>query len=240
MENIKVVYNGFVDRGKDIKDGRFIMSSNNISQLLRYIASNKALIEYIEESNSVVDYNFEYNKAIIQVGTSKVFKLPQNNRKIVALVTGILYDFDRKTKNILLFLKEYFTANDIDVSFSMFCDSVIMPYIDAFADLVNNKQIVFEDADEEQSLELSQTVREQLVPFIINLSELVVADMGLNESKRKEYLDILEGLCYIIEDCNTKILKAMWIGLKNTMQNFKLGSSAIKGIENILTTYSLL
>lgn len=223
----------------DIKVGNFIMSNNKIMQLLRYIASHQELREFVSRCNEIEDYTIEYNEATNST-LANIFKLPKNKIKIVTLVTGLLYEFDRGTVDIISFLKNFYPAENINDSFNLFCDYVIAPYADAFVSALDEKIEKVEVIDDIETNNLTDSMKEQINPFLLSVTERVLVDRSISENKRKEFLSILEGMYYLIEIGNTTLLKPMWIGLKNTFGNTRNYNSEIAGMESILKVFSIL
>lgn len=242
MEKIEEIYQGFKTCCERIKAGRFIMSNNRITQLLRYIASYPEIVDFVSECNKMFDYKQEYITATGYLGNGKIFKMPENHYKIVVLVTGLLYEIDRQSKDVLQFLKEFFDKGDVDKSFGAFCNEVVEPYCRAFEDMVFNKPMSLDDReeDENKSKQLSDSITEQLLPYMVSLSSIVVGDENISDGKRTDLLDMLEGMCYAIEKGNAKLLKYMWVGLKNTYGQYRMANSLLGGVKAVLTTFGVI
>lgn len=235
------IYNEIVNRCVAIKNGRFIMSTNAISSLLRYVARNEESIKFLEECNNKYDYRTEFKSAINIIGSSKFFKIPDNPYKAVSLIMGLLYDIDRENINLTAFLKEYFDYGDVDDNYVEFCKQIIIPLQLAYGAMCREERVVIEDiGEDERTKPLTEAIGEQILPYMISLSEMIGSDNNFSSQKRQEYLDILEGMCYAIEQGSTKWLKFMWIAVKNTFMQYKLAASTLNGIRSLLITYGVI
>lgn len=237
-------YEDIMSRCRDLIDGRFIMSSKNIGNLLKSVVANQESYGYLYKCNEVYSYKNELKLALQHSN----FVLPINKGKIVVLVTGLLRQFllyesgDKDGFDFYLFLRKYYPAIDIDKSFSLFIDGVISPYAKAFKGMVDDEGVYIDEIEESNELgeELSISVKEQLYPCISKLSDQISSANGINPTLKKEYLTMLDGLNYVLELGNTKLLKVVYIGLKHTMSSYRDGEAHMKFIEDTLTAYRML
>ncbi len=230
-------YIGLSELCRQIKDGRYVMSGNTIAALLKYIASQPVLLAAIERCN----YGFGYANALDTALAGGTFKLPLGSRKIVALITGLLFEFDRGSVNMHNFIKTYYRSSDIGVSFDMFCTSVITPYCMAFNNVLSGDD---DDLDSGEIVDDNRPVRagvkEQIIPLIISLTELVAADNTLDEECKEEYFTMLDGLYYSFELSRSKMIKVVWTGMNALMRDYKSAGAYLRGIHEILERYSVI
>lgn len=235
------IYNGIYNICESIKTGRFIMSNSAIAKLLQYVAKHEESLSFLQKCNNQYDYKSEFKSAINIVGSSKFFKLPENPYRVVSLVMGVLYDLDRENIHVTSFLKEYFDFGDVDDNYVAFAKQFITPLQEAYEAMCYDYDVTIEDiAEESNAKPINEAIGEQILPFMITLSDMVVSENGFSANKRQEFLDILEGMCYAIEQGSTKWLKFMWIGLKNTFASYRLANSILNGIRSLLTTYGII
>lgn len=235
-EGIKQAYTGLVARCNDLAKGRFIMAGNAIKGLLRYLASNPSLMGYVAKCNTGVDYKQEFQAAV--VGNS--FKLPPSSRGVVALVTGLLYEFDRGTQSLHKFLKTFFRSDDIDQSFRMFCNSVITAYVLAFKNVLDDKEEEKTARFGEGDFVVQDIVKENVVPYITSLTELVASDERLSDETRDDYITMLEGLYYAFEIASAKMVKVVWLGLRSVMEGYRNAYSYLDGMQALMQAYALI
>ena len=194
-ENLQQVYAELTARCKRIKEGKYIMSGNTIAALLRYITSQPALMACLERCN----YGFRYGTELEKAMTGGIFKLPLGSRKVVALVTGLLFELDRGSINFHNFIKQYYRAADVDASFDMFAGSVIMPYLMAFKNALSGEGEEVSAGLDGDDKPVSSGVKEQLMPVILQFTEEIAADNVLTDEAREDFYAMLEGLYYSLE-----------------------------------------
>ena len=134
-ENLQQVYSELAAHCNKIKEGKYLMSTGTITSLLRYITAQPALMGCLEKCN----YGFRYSAELEAAMSGGIFKLPLGSKKVVALVTGLLFDMIRGTVNFHNFIKKYYRAATVDMSFDLFVGSVIMPYLMAFRNVLDGK-----------------------------------------------------------------------------------------------------
>ena len=178
-ENLQQVYAELTARCKRIKEGKYIMSGNTIAALLRYITSQPALMACLERCN----YGFRYGTELEKAMTGGIFKLPLGSRKVVALVTGLLFELDRGSINFHNFIKQYYRAADVDASFDMFAGSVIMPYLMAFKNALSGEGEEVSAGLDGDDKPVSSGVKEQLMPVILQFTEEIAADEIAKEAE---------------------------------------------------------
>ncbi|MEG1509557.1 MAG: hypothetical protein RR454_03770 [Clostridia bacterium] len=241
MENSEMkieLYQYFVKLCNNIVNGKYLLSGDRISQLLQFIASSKEMTDYVAFCNKGVNYKTELAQAMAD---DKIFKLPISNKKIVALVTGLLFDFDRGNIHINTFMNEYFSADDHNEAFTAMCYAVIVPYYKAFKDMLLEETPFEEKVEDKEKVKmLDEVVKEQLMPYVTSLAKIVAEDLKLDEVKKQEYLQIIEGMEYVINNNDVKLIKAMFIGLKNVLNTYKPSFSNLKAMVLIFKNYSLI
>lgn len=242
MEDKKAIFKGLMDICERISNSKLIMFNAGLSNLLTYIARNKSLMDFIKDCNIAVDYRKEYYEATNLMNATASFKMPTDNRKIIALVTGILFDIDRGEIELYKFLKTYFDMGDINACYDRFVEQIIFPYCEAFIDYVNDvplKLNVNYEPRQEQKTSF-EIISEQILPFIESIYVAVYGDNKLSEEQRADFVVILEGFCYALEQENSALIRYLWIGLKNTLKDYHPATKYIGGIKIVLTNYGII
>ena len=235
-DNLQQVYAGLAAQCTRMREGKYIMSSNTLPALLRYITSLPALMSCLEKCN----YGFRYATELENAMNGGVFKLPLGSKKVVALVTGLLFELDRGSVNFHNFIKKYYRAATVDISFDMFINSVIMPYLMAFKNVLSGVNDDEADDEDDDNKAVSTGVKEQLLPLILQFTEAVAADNALTDEAREDFYVMLEGLYYSLELSRSKMVKAMFLGLTAVMQDYKHGAAYIRAIKSVLQEYAII
>ena len=235
-ENLQQVYSGLAARCNKMKEGKYLMSTGTMTSLLRYITSQPALMNCLERCN----YGFRYATELETATAGNIFKLPLGSKKVVALVTGLLFEMVRGTINFHNFIKKYYRAATVDMSFDLFVGSVVMPYLMAFRNALEGTAEEDSAADDDDDTAVGAGVKEQLLPLIMQFTEAVAADNSITDEAREDFYVMLEGLYYSLELSRAKMVKAMFLGLSSVMQDYKNGAAYIRAIRNILTEYAII
>ncbi|MEG1536403.1 MAG: hypothetical protein RR416_05475 [Clostridia bacterium] len=236
MDNYERDYNMFLEKANAVINSKYIMSGNNINILLKYIANTPSLMECISKCNQSFNFNQELDKA----GDKTIFRLPSSKKKTVALVSGILYSIDRRELNFNAFLMKYFNQDDYEDSYKMFVKNIIIPYTEAFKDMLSAQSGDMEEEKIDSVVSLNESIKDQIYPFIASLQELVAQDNYLKEAKKSDYLSMLDGLQYAYEISNSKLIKIIWIGFKSVFVGFKAGQSYINAMDKLMSTYKII
>lgn len=235
-ENLQQVYSGLAARCNKMKEGKYLMSTGTMTSLLRYITSQPALMNCLERCN----YGFRYATELETATAGNIFKLPLGSKKVVALVTGLLFEMVRGTINFHNFIKKYYRAATVDMSFDLFVGSVVMPYLMAFRNVLEGTAEEDSAADDDDDTAVGAGVKEQLLPLIMQFTEAVAADNSITDEAREDFYVMLEGLYYSLELSRAKMVKAMFLGLSSVMQDYKNGAAYIRAIRNILAEYAII
>ena len=111
----------------------FIITEKPITDLLRCLVYSDHLRLFIIDCKKGVDYEAELAAAVKETeGGGYLFVLPKSNKKIIALVTGLLHDFDTGVRSLTSFIQNFWPNVDNNQRYRLFCDTVLLPYREAF------------------------------------------------------------------------------------------------------------
>ena len=236
-DNVQHAYQIFVNKCEDVTASRYIMSGNKIIGLLRYLAATPCLMEYISKCNQGFRYREEFERAT----SSILFRMPTEPSKVVALVTGMLYEIDRNRLNINSFLMKFYGNDDYEESYRLFCKGIIEPYSRALGQVIADG---IEPEDEplqtESRLPVSEAVKEQIYPYICAIEETLESGAALTQERADDMRTMTEGLKYAFEMAGTKMIKIVWTGMRSVFAGYKPTVSYIRAIEKILVSYAIL
>lgn len=236
MENKVEIYEMFLKKCDNICCSKYLMSSNAINSLLQFMPKFSCVMEFVSKCNQ----GENYKQLVSQSGEGNVFKMPKSKKKIVALVTGLLFDIDQMNIDINSFLIRYFYSADDEFGYQAFCKVIVRPYAEAFGMMLEN----FEEEDDIEKLEnnlpiADKKISEQVFPLVNSLKDCVLADSKLANNKRNDCLTMLEGLEYAFELGSAKMINVVFVGLKSVFAGYKNGNSFMLTIEELLKLYSI-
>ena len=222
-------------------NSNFIITQKPITDLLRCLIFSDQLRAFITECKKGVDYESELTAAVGQNETGYVFILPKSNKRIIALVTGLLRDFDTGTRSLTSFMRDFCPAPDNNDRYKLFCDNVLLPYKKAFRqsflyDIDSTEQ----GSEPEQRAVISETVLESGAPLFAALRTVFLGDNKLSQKKREDLIFLTDGLYYALEKGDVKMIKTIWTGIKLALSGYKKAERKFSDISEFLALYALI
>lgn len=233
MQDNQQILNQFREKCNVVCKSQFIMSNFAINSMLKFVASQAPLMEFIAKCNQGLNYKELFDESC----KKNILKMPKSQKRIVALVTGILFDIDRGEIDLNIFLNRFFDNGETERNYINFCRTIIIPYCNAFDNLGKEVEDEVYDTSQADNCVVSKCLKEQVLPMIEDLKEQIISDPILNEVKRKDYLAMLEGLYYAFELSSAKMIKAMWLGIKYSIIAYKPAGSYLLSIQQFMDMY---
>lgn len=222
---------------REMEKSNFIMSSDIIKKILKFITSNEATFFVYKHASQ----NFDFESVFSDAMSTGRLRIPQDDYKTIVLVTRILFDIDREKIEYLSFLNTTFPRDKIQDSYVDFCYNIIYPYVLAYERLLSLSDKMVVDATEDiHTNKLPRQLVDLVQSNIISIYEQLAADKTLQEGKRQEISVILEGLDIAVDIGNPMLIKSLWLGLKYALIANKAYTSQVKAIENELKNYSVI
>ena len=169
------------------------------------------------------------------------FILPKSNKRIIALVTGLLSDFDKGDRSLTTFIREFYPAPDNNQRYKLFCDNVLMPYHRAFRQSflydIDNADTAYGD---EGAKVIGEAALEQAAGILSALRTIFLGDNKLSEKKRADLIYLTDGLYYSLEKGDARIIKTVWTGMKLALAGIKKAEKKFSELTEFLALYALL
>jgi len=231
----------FDEAVKALINSNFIITQKPITDLLRCLVFSDKLQIFVSECLRGVDYETELAAAIIQTETGYAFVLPKSNKRIIALVTGLLSDFDKGDRSLTTFIREFYSAPDNNQRYKQFCDSVLVPYHRAFRQSflydIDNADTSYGD---EGTKSIGEAALEQAAGILAALRTLFLGDNKLSEQKRSDLIELVDGMYYCLERGDRRIIKTVWTGMKLSLTGMKKAERKFSELTEFLALYALL
>jgi len=246
MSGVKIhtkedAYRLFDEAVSAVIGSKFIVTQKPITDLLRCLMYNEQLRTFLTECKKGVDYEGELNGAVVQTETGFAFVLPKGNKRVIALVTGMLRDFATEQRSVTVFLNDFYPdASDNHERYRLFCENVLEPYRDAF------RQSFLYDIDdpargsEEERVEIADAVIEGSAPLFAALRTVFLGDNKLSTKKRDDLIYLTDGLYYALEKGDARIVKTVWTALKLVLADYKKAERKFSDITEFLALYALI
>lgn len=230
----------------DISISGLIFSNKTIKNFLFESARNKVLNKMFKECSENAQYSIEFTTAANYMPNGSMFILPKSPIKIICLVTGVLFEFDKGTLSLNKYLKDFFKADLINDSFNLFTSKVLTQYKTSIKQYLEG----YEEEDEEEVRKIKEDkkdyklvpelVKEQIEPIIISIRDTIKFDNDIQEDERDDLLEIIKGFIYSLDRFSTAVINPLFISLKRLLPNSKEYQKHIKAINEIFEQYGIL
>ena len=222
-------------------NSNFIITQKPITDLLRCLVFSDMLRAFITDCKKGVDYESELTAAVSRNEQGYVFLLPNSNKRIIALVTGLLRDFDTGTRSLTSFMHDFCPANDNNLRYKLFCENVLLPYKKAFRQsFLYDIDTAEQSSDLDRHTVISETVLESGAPLFSALRTVFIGDNKLSQKKREDFLFLTDGLYYSLEKGDIRMIKTAWMGLKYALAGHKKAERKFSDISEFLALYALI
>ena len=219
----------------------FIITEKPITDLLRCLIYSDHLRAFIIDCKKGVDYETELATAVTETESGYAFTLPKSNKRIIALVTGLLHDFDTGARSLTSFIQNFWPEQDNNTRYRLFCENVILPYKKAFRQsFLFDTDSIDAPTETEERVAISDSVIETAAPLFAEMRTVFVEDNKLSQKKREALIELTDGLFYSLEKGNARIIKTIWIGLRLALEGNKKAERKFSDISEFLALYALI
>ena len=222
-------------------NSNFIITQKPITDLLRCLVFSDQLRAFITDCKKGVDYESELTAAVGRDDMGYLFLLPKSNKRIIALVTGLLRDFDTGTRSLTSFMRDFCPAPDNNGRYKLFCENVLLPYKKAFKQsFLYDIDSTDQGLDHEMQTVVNDTVLESGAPLFAALRTVFCGDNKLSQKKRDDLIYLTDGLYYALEKGDLKLIKTVWTGMKLALTGYKKAERKFSDISEFLALYALI
>ena len=222
---------------------KFILCNIPMKNFLRCLAYYDEFSSVINKYKQNFDYKKELYKCTMEFNGVKTFTLPTIHSKIIPLVICLLLDFDDGTINITQFVLDYFPSASHNQSYYAFCDTIITPFYEALKEVCSGGEVKPQEDEitvaDKQITIVNGGLFEQTEYLAQRLYDQVKKS-NLSDEDREDCKIVIEGFVLATESCDSRRIKAAWIGMKNTLKIVKAMQSNLTKIEDLLNFYMVL
>jgi hypothetical protein len=226
-EKLKILE--FYKACNEMIEGRFILSDTKVSNILKCVVKSELL--YNLYSRCMVDFNFNevLNRCVADSsGNGGFFAMSEDDREIVAFVTCLLLEVDKKNINLQTFVTDnFFSADGYNISYNNFALTVLVAYKKAIVRLVGMDETgeMLQDSDsdssdsmeEEEDIECDQGTKILFANLLMNLNELqniINDDYKIKYQRKEELLIVIKALNKAIHMEDLLIINALLVPLE--------------------------
>ncbi len=245
------ILNIFTQRMDELINSHLILAEKSISQLLKCIAATPLFTEVITDTLSSVNYSDEFNNSritYIKDGKNRIkFVLPAQKERIFTLVVCLLTEIDTGRRNLLDFLKEYYSDIDDTLSFKRFCDAILIPFKKAGENIL--KITAFDETNEiyqtenyfaSLTAEISPKQTKNIIIQLDKFAEDLEKQKLIAAAQKQECYLISNALKNAVVTKNLTLAKLFWISFKNTVKANRVNSSYLPKIQKLLADAKIL
>lgn len=225
----------FYNACNDMIDGRFILSDTKVSNILKCVVKSELL--YNLYSNCMINFNFGNVLSRCEAANpsnSGHFVMCDDEKEIIAFVTCLLLEVDKKNLSLQTFVTDnFFSSDGYNISYNNFAITILMAYKNAVKNLIGideNGIVIREDYEEDCIRDNCSEVVENdetkilFANLVMNISDLqnsINDDYKVKYQEKEELLIVLKALNKAIHLEDLLIINALLIPLEHMLQKHK-------------------
>ena len=241
----------FYNACDEMIEGRFILSDTKVSNVLKCIVKSEVL--YNLYSRCMKDFKFHQvlDRCVASnPANGGYFVMTDDEREIIAFVTCLLLEVDKKNINLQTFVTEnFFNANGYNICYNNFAITVLIAYKTAVKNLVgvdekgniletedfSKNQITIDETIE--TVETDQNTKILFANLVMNISELANAvndESKMKYSEKEEIIIITKALNRAIHIEELLVINALLIPLEHMLKKYKRLRSIFENIKLLI------
>lgn len=229
----------FFNACNDMIEGRFILSDTKVSNILKSVVNSEVLYKLYSESMN----GFKFAKMLDYCKASNpnnggYFRMPEESLDVVAFVTCLLLEVDKRNINLQNFVTDNFYSTDgYNISYNNFALLVLVEYKSAVKNLLGidekanheeteetgelENQISFEDEEEVKANDNTKILFANLILTIGELQNSINEDVKIKFTDKEELLIVLKALSRAVHLEELIIINALLVPLEYKLGNNK-------------------
>ena len=233
----------------DMIEGRFILSDTKVANILKCIVNSDIL--YNMYSKCVSNFKFAIvleNSLASNPGNEGHFVMPDDNKQIVAFVTCLLLEVDKKNISLQSFVTDnFFNPDGYNISYNSFAVTVLDGYktavknllgIDENGNVVKQEsifdEIVESDEDKNEADEETKILFANLLMNINELQNSINDDYKIKYSEKEELIIVLKALTRAVKIEELLIINALLVPLERSLNKNKKYKSLYGNIKMLI------
>lgn len=222
----------FISSVDGLINGKFILADIKITNILKLIASNSSLYEYIK--NCLVDFSFdeELAKSLSRNKENNgVFVMPKEDNKKVAFVFCFLVECDAKRMDFFTFMRENFAAKDNKTDYENFAETVLVPFKDCIVNYFNNQSAEIEETEK------AQDIYSILTEHLNTMLDNIILDRRIKSSEKENLEYIIKNIKYSMKYKDLNIVNAFISVLDILADKYACLRLPLKDVKSSLLNY---
>ena len=241
----------FFEACNEMISGRFILSDTKVSNILKCIVKSELLYNLYSNCMS----NFKFANVLARCVSSNpnnggYFEMPVESKEIMAFVTCLLLEVDKKNISLQTFVTEnFFSSDGYNISYSNFALSVLVAYKNAVASMlgVDETGKVINDVDfQEQKASLEESMEKPeaddetkilLASLVMNINELKNAineERKIKYNEKEDLMIVIKALSRAIHIEELLIINALLVPLETAFAKYKKLKNIFENIKLLI------
>ena len=228
----------FFNACNEMIEGRFILSDTKVSNILKCVVKSETLYELY--SKCMNGFRFAHTLEFCKASNPNnggYFQMPQDEKDIVAFVTCLLLEVDKRNINLQTFVTDnFYSADGYNISYSNFALMVLVEYKTAVKNLLgvddtgrsietedfSDNQVTMEETIEEaKANENTKILFANLMLSIVELQNSINDDSKIKYNDKEELLIVLKALNKAVHLEDLIIINALLVPLEHSLSKNK-------------------
>lgn len=225
MSNDERPVEDFFAAAAEVVRTRYILAEKKINNMMKLVASSRILYDFFGKVLKGFDYEAEVRRCTIDDGGRSKLILPTDVKKATALVFCLLMDIDNKNIFLSDFLRSFFLGDsDINMAYEMFCQEVLLPFIEYAQKLLREGIPV----EERRSTEMRDYME-----VIAQLAAFVEKEPHMGERQKESMILTLDKIGSCFKDGNFKQALAMYESLNEEFNYTAMPSETAEALKTL-------
>lgn len=241
----------FFNACNEMIEGRFILSDTKVSNILKAVVKSPVLYELY----SVCMNGFRFNQTLENSKASNpsnggYFVMPDDEKSIVAFVTCLLLEVDKRNINLQTFVTDnFYSADGYNISYNNFALTVLVEYKSAVKNILGvdetgrtietedfrqNQITIDEKVEEVRADDNTKILFANLLLSITDLQNGINEDNKFKYSQKEELLIVLKALNRAIHIEELIIINALLVPLEHNLSKHKKLKSAYEKLKMLI------
>ena len=216
--------------------GRFILSDTKVSNILKAVVKSEILYDLYTACMDGFNFAQELEKSLASnPNNGGYFLVPENEKDIVAFVTCLLLEVDKKHINLQSFVTDnFYSADGYNISYNNFALTLLTTYKNSIKSLLNMDEEgnVLEEIEEgeqlsiieEEKVETDQRTKMLFASLRMNINELqegVNNEYKMKRTEKEELLIVIKALNRALLLEELIIINALLVPLEYSLKKYR-------------------
>lgn len=227
----------FTNAADELISSKFILAEKRISDLLKSIAKNRALMDLFSEALSGYNYSVEFNRSKTAKKGKPKLVLPVNQARKMAYVFCLLMEFDTGKRNLKDFLDEYYYLPQPNDSMALFAQDMIVVFKDVTTYLYLNGIDTLLDNEE-----IDYSLRKTVGGVLEKMNAIITRTTVIGTDTKRDLFIILSAIENAMTPNKADCLQALVIGLEFIISHTEIAqafSTPLIELKSMLRTADL-